>query len=96
MNELKDGTFEYIIGKKEEDVSDFPIGPHMEKGTILFELNKLEPGGAGSVQYGGAPVNIDGSRSLLLPQMIINVTMKLLIKRIIKLLTFGKLKKLMN
>lgn len=93
MNELKDGTFEYIIGKKEEDVSDFPIGPHMEKGTILFELNKLEPGWAGSVQYGGAPVNIDGSRSLLTPQMIINVINEVVNKENNKIADFWQVKK---
>lgn len=72
MHELSDGTFEYIIGKKNEKISNFPVGPQTEEGTILFELNKLELGWAGSVQYGGSPVNIDGSRSLLTPQMIIN------------------------
>lgn len=78
MNQLIDGTFEYIIGKKTEKISDFPIGPETEKGTILFELNKLEMGWAGSTQYGGAPVNTDGSRSLLTPQMIINVINKVI------------------
>ncbi|MBU0597973.1 aminotransferase class V-fold PLP-dependent enzyme [Patescibacteria group bacterium] len=73
MNQLPDGTFEYIIGKKTEKTDDFPVGPETEKGSILFELNKLEMGWAGSVQYGGAPINTDGSRSLLTPQMIINV-----------------------
>lgn len=76
MNQLRDGTFEYIIGKKTEKTADFPVGPETAKGTILFELNKLEMGWAGSVQYGGAPINIDGSRSLLTPQMIINVINK--------------------
>lgn len=78
MNQLIDGTFEYIIGKKTEKIIDFPIGPETEKGTILFELNKLEMGWAGSTQYGGAPVNTDGSRSLLTPQMIINVINKVI------------------
>jgi len=73
MNQLPDGTFEYIIGKKTEKTDDFPVGPETEKGSMLFELNKLEMGWAGSVQYGGAPINTDGSRSLLTPQMIINV-----------------------
>jgi len=73
MNQLPDGTFEYIIGKKTEKTDDFPIGPETAEGTILFELNKLEMGWMGSVQYGGAPINSDGSRSLLTPQMIINV-----------------------
>lgn len=77
MNELPDGTFEYIIGKKTEKTNDFPVGPETEKGTILFELNSLESGWSGSVQYGGAPINSDGSRSLLTPQMIIDVINKI-------------------
>lgn len=64
MNELPDGTFEYIIGKQSEKTEDFPVGPQTGKGTFLYELNNLEPGWAGSVQYGGAPMNTDGSRSL--------------------------------
>lgn len=94
MNELKDGTFEYIIGKKREDVSDFPVGPHFEEGTILSELNKLEPGWAGSAQYGGAPINLDGSRSLLTPQMLINVINEVINKENDKVTDFWKIKEL--
>jgi len=81
MNQLPDGTFEYIIGKKTEKTEDFPVGPETEKGSFLFELNKMEPGWAGSVQYGGAPMNTDGSRSLLTPQMIIDIINKIVNKR---------------
>lgn len=81
MNELPDGTFEYIIGKKTEETKDFPIGPETEQGTFLYELNKMESGWAGSVQYGGAPMNSDGSRSLLTPQMLIDLINKIVNKR---------------
>ncbi len=81
MNELPDGTFEYIIGKKTEKTEDFPVGPETEKGSFLFELNKMEPGWAGSVQYGGAPMNSDGSRSLITPQMLIDTINKIVNKR---------------
>lgn len=81
MNELPDGTFEYIIGKKNEKTADFPVGPQSAKGTFLYELNKIEPGWAGSVQYGGAPVNSDGSRSLLTPQMMIDLINKIINKK---------------
>ncbi|PIW90944.1 MAG: hypothetical protein COZ91_03095 [Candidatus Nealsonbacteria bacterium CG_4_8_14_3_um_filter_39_7] len=76
-----DGTFEYIIGKKTEKTDDFPVGPETEEGSILFELNKLEMGWAGSIQYGGAPINTDGSRSLLTPQMVISVINKVVNKK---------------
>jgi len=81
MHELQDGTFEYIIGKKDEKTENFPVGPETEKGSILYELNALEQGWAGSVQYGGAPMNTDGSRSLLTPQMLIDVINKIVFKR---------------
>lgn len=80
MHELPDGNFEYIIGKKTEKTDDFPVGPETEKGSILFELNALEQGWAGSVQYGGAPMNTDGSRSLLTPQMLIDVINRIVLE----------------
>ena len=79
VNELADGTFEYIIGKKSEDVVGFPVGPETEIGTFLFELNKLEMGWKGSNLYGGAPMNTDGSRSILTPHTVaslINFTIR--------------------
>lgn len=88
MNELPDGTFEYIIGKKNEQTEDFPVGPETEKGSFLFELNKMEPGWAGSVQYGGAPMNSDGSRSLITPQMLIDTINKIVNKRDEQTLSF--------
>jgi len=78
LNELPDGTFEYVIGKKTEATDNFPVGPATEPGTILYELNGMENGWAGSTQYGGAPLNSDGSRSLLTPQMIIDVINKII------------------
>jgi len=80
VNELPDGTFEYIFGKQTEETEDFPIGPETAEGTFLFELERIETGWKGSTQYGGAPINTDGSRSLLTPHMIIELVNKIINK----------------
>ncbi|MDX2129640.1 MAG: hypothetical protein SFU91_11465 [Chloroherpetonaceae bacterium] len=70
---LADGSIAYTIGKKSEFVSNFPIGPVSEEGTILYTLNKLEPGWGGGSTIGGAPRYNNGSRSILKPEQIIEI-----------------------
>lgn len=73
-----DGSFAYTIAKKSEFVRNFPVGPQTVKGTILYELNKHEPGWGGSTTVGGAPRNSDGSRSQLSPDQVFNIITSLL------------------
>lgn len=62
--QLPDNSYAYSIAKKSEFV-DFPIK------NILEKLNFLESGWGGSSTIGGAPRNIDGSRSKLKPEEVV-------------------------
>lgn len=62
--QLPDNSYAYSIAKKSEFV-DFPIK------NILEKLNFLESGWGGSSTIGGAPKNIDGSRSKLKPEEVV-------------------------
>ncbi|MBI2064786.1 MAG: HD domain-containing protein [Candidatus Yanofskybacteria bacterium] len=68
-----DGSYAYTIAKKSDMVSDFPVGPVSKEGTILYELNKIEPGWGGGSSIGGAPRNSDGSRSQLAPEKVFDI-----------------------
>ena len=70
MQRQPDGSIAYTVAKKSELVSDFPVGPMSKEGTILYELNKIEPGWGGGSSIGGAPRNPDGSRSKLSPEQV--------------------------
>lgn len=65
-----DGSYAYTVAKKSELVSGFPVGPVSREGTILYELNKMEQGWGGGSTIGGAPRNLDGSRSRLSPEQV--------------------------
>lgn len=73
MQKQPDGSWVYTVAKKSEMVSNFPVGPVLQEGTILYELNKLEPGWGGGSSIGGAPRNLDGSRSRLSPDQVFTV-----------------------
>lgn len=68
-----DGSYAYTVAKRSELVSNFPVGPASKKGTILFELNLIEPGLGGGSTIGGAPRNKDSSRSRLSPDQVFSV-----------------------
>lgn len=72
-DQLPDGSWVYTVGKKSEFVSNFPVGPHTEPGTILHALNAVEPGWGGGSTIGGAPRNADGSRSRLSPDEVFSI-----------------------
>lgn len=61
-----DNSYSYTIAKKSEFV-DFPVQ------KIIQELNKIESGWGGGSTIGGAPRNIDGSRSKLNPSQIVDI-----------------------
>lgn len=73
MQKQPDGSIAYTIAKKSELVGAFPVGPMSKEGTLLYELNKIEPGWGGSSTIGGAPRNPDGSRSRLSPEQVFEV-----------------------
>ena len=73
MQKQPDGSIAYTVAKKSELVSNFPVGPASKEGTILYELNKIEPGWGGGSTIGGAPRNVDGSRSRLSPEEVFAV-----------------------
>ena len=73
-----DGSISYTVAKKSELVSNFPVGPMSKEGTILYELNKTEPGWGGGSTIGGAPRNPDGSRSHLSPEQVFEVIEKII------------------
>lgn len=73
MQKQPDGSIAYTVAKKSELVSNFPVGPMSKEGTILYELNKIEPGWGGGSTIGGAPRNPDGSRSKLSPEQVFSV-----------------------
>lgn len=53
----KDGSNAVSIGKRSDFIDNFPL-------TKIYEaLNKIEPGWGGSSMVGGAPRNLDGSRT---------------------------------
>ncbi|NTW50273.1 MAG: hypothetical protein HGB19_11205 [Chlorobiales bacterium] len=68
-----DGSVAYTIAKKSEFVPHFPVGPHTEEGTILHALSEQEPGWGGGTTVGGAPRNMDGSRSRLSPDDVFTI-----------------------
>lgn len=70
MQKQPDGSIAYTVAKKSELVANFPVGPASKEGTILYELNKIEPGWGGGSTIGGAPRNPDGSRSRLSPEQV--------------------------
>lgn len=72
-HQLSDGSWAYIIGKDNAKLTGFPVGPATQKGTILSRLQTLEPGWEGNEQYAGAPVETDGSRSMVTPQELIYI-----------------------
>mgnify|MGYP001607617763 FL=1 len=84
MQQQADGSYAYTIAKKSELVSNFPVGPVSKEGTILHELNKLEPGWGGGSTIGGAPRNADGSRSRLSPDQVFDVVELIVKKGIIR------------
>lgn len=75
-----DGSYAYTVAKKSELVSNFPVGPVSKEGTILYELNKIEPGWGGGSTIGGAPRNSDGSRSQLTPDKVFEIIESIVIK----------------
>lgn len=70
---LPDGSYAYTVAKKSEFVSDFPVGPASEPGTILHALNEIESGWGGGSTIGGAPRNADGSRSRIPPSELFEI-----------------------
>ncbi|MFN8672945.1 MAG: hypothetical protein U0457_12795 [Candidatus Sericytochromatia bacterium] len=70
-NEQKDGSFAYSIAKKSEFV-DFPVK------YILEHLNTIENGWGGGSTIGGAPRNLDGSRSKIKPEDLVKIISKFL------------------
>lgn len=64
--EMRDGSISYTIGKKSEFI-DFPVK------EILDNLNDVEKGWGGGSTIGGAPRHIDGSRSKLKPEKIVEI-----------------------
>ncbi len=70
-HQLPDGSWAYIIGKDNRELTGFPVGPATQKGTI-----RIEPGWAGNEQYAGAPVETDGSRSMMLPEELVGIINK--------------------
>jgi hypothetical protein len=70
---LLDGSMKYKIAKRSDLVADFPIGPESSEGSILYELNKLEPGWGGASTIGGSPRRKDGSASRLKPVEVFNL-----------------------
>lgn len=81
MQRQPDGSIAYTVAKKSELVSNFPVGPMSKEGTILYELNKIEPGWGGGSTIGGAPRNPDGSRSRLSPEQVFEVIEKIVGKK---------------
>ena len=73
MQRQPDGSIAYTVAKKSELVGGFPVGPMSKEGSILYELNKIEPGWSGGSTIGGAPRNPDGSRSRLSPEEVFDV-----------------------
>jgi hypothetical protein len=61
-----DNSYSYSIAKKSEFV-DFPVK------EIINELNKIEHGWGGGSTIGGAPRNLDGSRSKLKPEEVMEI-----------------------
>ncbi|MBP9711626.1 MAG: hypothetical protein KBD55_01160 [Candidatus Pacebacteria bacterium] len=76
-----DGSIAYTVAKKSELVSNFPVGPMSKEGSILYELNKIEPGWGGGSTIGGAPRNPDGSRSRLSPEQVFEVIERIVGKK---------------
>ncbi len=80
-----DGSIAYTIAKKSELVNGFPVGPTSKEGSILYELNKIEPGWGGGSTIGGAPRNSDGSRSRLSPEQVFEIIENIVSKKTKKL-----------
>lgn len=70
-NQQPNGSFAYSIAKKSEFV-DFPVK------DILNKLNEIETGWGGGSTIGGAPRNLDGSRSKISPDEIVNIVNSIL------------------
>ena len=70
-----DGSMAVSLAKKSDFVPGFPLLAFYEA------LNKIEPGWGGSSSVGGAPRNLDGSRSRLPIDTIINVIDDVLLKQ---------------
>jgi hypothetical protein len=70
---MQDGSFAYTIARQSDLVAGFPVGPHSEPGSILHALNQREPGWGGGSSIGGAPRNLDGSRSVLRPEEVFSI-----------------------
>lgn len=66
-----DESYSYTIAKKSEFV-DFPVQ------KIIQELNNIESGWGGGSTIGGAPRNLDGSRSKISPNQIIEIINKII------------------
>ncbi len=70
-DKMPDGSYSYSIAKKSEFI-DFPVK------DILSKLNEIEPGWGGGSTIGGSPRNLNGSRSNLEPQKIIEIVNQVL------------------
>ena len=73
VKELPGGTWQYSVAKKSDLVSNFPVGPASQEGTILHTLATKEPGWGGGSSIGGSPRHEDGSSSRLTPEEVFQI-----------------------